>query len=199
MAKENFEDALRRLKGESEEETGLGKKLRNAVQKAKETLEKKEMDHHTFDNYIINLMRDEGIIPEEIVRPYSLTHDFIMHLIKKLGLKQSYGMETYYSYFKNTPISEKAKKNIAMYNELESKVKEYVNSCTGKPTPKEFRDFIYSVVPEEAKELGNIGKMKSHFYVRMRSKFRIQYYNDIPSINKDIKSELENLDLSDLE
>lgn len=194
MAKENFENILRQLKGESVSD--LGTKLRNVIQKAKNALEEKEMICLYFNNdFLEELINEEGIAPPG-VKARSLTMDIWMHFAKRFGPKYANGIRGKYIFFDNTPISEDTKKDIAMYDELESNVEGYVNSCNGNPDPKEFKELVYSLLPEEFRnnpEDGMLRNPKVFVYSEMKSKFKVEEYKSTEQLRKDIKSELDKL------
>jgi len=196
MEKGELEEKLKSIVGKPGEQTDLGIKLRNILQIAKEAIEKKEMtSYHLLSIFLFNKMKEEGIIPAEIDKNSGLTTGVYNHFENKYKPNSARGISCKYLFFDNTPLSEYAKKDIAMRREAEAKVQAYVKEHNGKPDPEEFLDFVFSILPDNLgidEENPYIGHRVTHFHDNMKMKYRVGKI-DTEQIEKDIDSELKKL------
>lgn len=190
--KENFEELLRELKGESVSEGDLGEKIKNVIRKFKSEIENRMIQGYEINPLILGFMKEEGIYDGD---NSSVAFPIYSSFRKKFKPKIEYGMydDWCYIFFENTPVPEKAKKDIQLRKDMEAKVDEYVKEHYGKPDPKDFREFVYSIHP---KDLGR-GTIYAH-YNDVRKKHNIPEYKEKNQVKTDIESTLENLDLSDI-
>jgi len=204
MEKGELEEKLKSIVGKPGEQTDLGMKLRKVFQRAKETLEKKVINSSFFSRaFFFKLMKEEGILPAESEKPYSILSDISSHFLKKYNVKTGRGVGYTFYFLENTPLPEETKKNMAVYDELSSKVEVYVKEHNGKPDPKAFKDFVYSLLSPNDLDSILSGKVnydfsppqQDEFYEQMRFEYKVEEYKpmDIEKLGKDIKSELDKI------
>lgn len=190
MAKENFEDLLRELKGEAASD--LGEKLKNVLRRIKTEMEKRVIEGPSIAGMIMGFMKEEGIYKGADVSVANSLYSFFYREFKPI-VKEGMHQCTSYFFFENTPIPEKLKEDLRLKEEMETKVDEYVKEHDGKPDPKEFMDFVYSIHPKDVKE-----STVSWHYTDLRHKYKIEEFKEPNQLKKDIESQLKNLDLSDI-
>lgn len=191
--KENFEPLLRKLKIEPGSECDLGEKIKNVLRKLKAEMEKRVIPGiETYDE-ISKFMKEEGIYYGKDITVTLPIHSFFSREFKPI---QKHGLrEGLYYFFENTPVPDGIRSDIRLYEEMEANVDEYVKEHNGKPDPKEFTDFVYSCHPKNIDE-----PRVNQNYNELRSKYYIPFHEtkDENHLDKDIRSALKDIDLSDI-
>ncbi len=198
LGKKPLEETLREL---DEGGDSLRDKLLRAFKDIVGRLRESEIiDYPNFHTLILSKLSEQKIVSDEQKLDTSITQFLSTYLKGILPLQKIYGARKRYVLLPSVTLSEEAQKDVDDLKEINARAEDYIKQHESKPKNKEFKEFVYSVFPDDLNDFDKekiYRKLKSKYNIIEETKEKIMEKPEEKksTLKEDIQRELEGIDL----